>query len=160
MSHSFGFNRADTDADYESVQALVHSFIDSVAKNGNLLLNVGPRGEDAQIPQEQVSRLKGFGAWLRTNADGIYGTRPWTRAEGKTADGGRVRFTAKGVQVYAHLLDTPQSNEIIIEDAPPAKKVAHLASGRDYPCAWSGQRLKIVLDQPLRAAPAYCFLLD
>src|SRR5205085_5159376 len=54
MSHSFGYNRNDTDADYESVGSLVHGFIDAVSKNGNLLLNVGPRGADAQIPDEQL----------------------------------------------------------------------------------------------------------
>src|SRR5260221_4427567 len=72
MSHSFGFNRRDAEPDYESVSTLVRSFIDSVSKNGNLLLNIGPRGEDAQIPSEQVSRLHGFGAWLKANAEGIY----------------------------------------------------------------------------------------
>src|SRR5262249_43583538 len=77
MSHSFGFNRRDGDSDYESVASLVRSFIDTVSKNGNLLLNVGPRGEDAQIPAEQVSRLEGFGAWLKANGEAIYGTRPW-----------------------------------------------------------------------------------
>ena len=159
MSHSFGFNRADTDADYESVEALVHSFIDSVAKNGNLLLNVGPRGEDAQIPAEQVSRLKGFGAWLSANGEGIYGTRPWTRAEGKTADGGRVRFTAKGATVYAHLLDAPKTNEVIIEgaDLPAAKKIVHLASGETLACAPWANALKILLNRPLPAASAYGF---
>ena len=32
-------------------------FTDIVAKGGNLLLNVGPRGVDAQIPDEQLTRL-------------------------------------------------------------------------------------------------------
>ena len=74
---------------------LVRSFIDAVSKNGNLLLNVGPRGEDAQIPAEQLARLEGFGAWLKSNGEGIYGTRPWKRFSGKTECGIEVRFTQK-----------------------------------------------------------------
>ena len=37
---------------------------DIVAKGGNLLLNVGPRGVDAQIPDEQLARLDWLGTWL------------------------------------------------------------------------------------------------
>jgi alpha-L-fucosidase len=161
MSHSFGFNRADTDADYESVESLVHSFIDTVAKNGNLLLNVGPRGDDAQIPAPQIERLRGFGDWLRANGEGIYGTRPWTRAEGKTAGGGRVRFTAGNGALYIHLLDTPATGEILIEgaDLPDAKEAKYLANGAIFRTERTGDGLKIVLNQTLGAFPAHAFTL-
>ncbi len=162
MSHSFGFNRNDTDADYETVEALVHSFIDSVAKNGNLLLNVGPRGEDAQIPSEQIARLKGFGAWIKANGEGIYGTRPWSHAEGKTIDGARVRFVTKGGHLYAHLLDTPRHTEIVIEEAdfPPITKATHLATGEDIAVARSNTGLRLTLSKPLPTAPAHGFRLS
>ncbi len=162
MSHSFGFNRADTDADYESVEALVHSFIDTVAKNGNLLLNVGPRGEDAQIPAPQIERLRAFGAWLAANGDGIYGTRPWKRAEGKTAHGERVRFTAKDGAVYAHLLDTPQELEVVLEgfDLLEAEHAVLLATGETLACQRVAGALKIILNRPLTAALAHGFRLS
>ena len=53
MSASFGFNRADREEHYEGKAELVRSFIDTVSKNGNLLINVGPRGEDGEIPAPQ-----------------------------------------------------------------------------------------------------------
>ena len=49
--------------------------------------SLGPRGEDAQIPAGDRSRgSHGFGTyWLKANGgEGIYGTRPWTRAQGTT----------------------------------------------------------------------------
>ncbi|MBS0275328.1 MAG: alpha-L-fucosidase, partial [Proteobacteria bacterium] len=161
MSHSFGFNRADTDSDYESVETLVHSFIGTVAKNGNLLLNIGPRGEDAQIPAPQIARLRGFGDWLRANGEAIYGTRPWLRAEGKTAEGGRVRFTAGSGALYIHLLDTPEAGEILIEgaDLPAAKEAKYLANGMVFHAERTGGGLKIVLNQALSAFPAHAFTL-
>jgi alpha-L-fucosidase len=131
MSHSFGYNRRDTDADYESVECFVHSFIDTVSKNGNLLLNVGPRGEDAQIPSEQIARLEGFGRWLKLNGEGIYGTRPWKRAEGKTAEGIPVRFTQKPGAVYAHLLGSPPQRFTLLGDDLPTVHSATLLAHND-----------------------------
>jgi alpha-L-fucosidase len=162
MSHSFGYNRNDTDADYESVESLVTSFIDAVSKNGNLLLNVGPRGVDAQIPSEQLARLKGFGQWLRANGDGIYGTRPWTRFDGKTADGHAVRFAHKPGALFAHILGTPPGTDIVIngDDLPPRATARHLASGEVAACAPVAGGLRLTLRQPLAPAPAHGFGLS
>jgi alpha-L-fucosidase len=159
MSHSFGFNRNDTEADYETVDSLVRSFIDAVSKNGNLLLNVGPRGVDAQIPSEQLARLKGFGAWLRANAAGIYATRPWTRFEGKTADGTDVRFTQKAGTIYAHVLGTPAGTQIVLEgdDLPAATSGTHLATGASVAATRTEQGLMLTLSAPLEPSPAHCF---
>jgi alpha-L-fucosidase len=120
MSHSFGFNHNDTDADYLSVPDLITGFIDAVSKNGNLLLNVGPRGTDAQIPSEQAQRLEAFGQWIAINGAAIYGTRPWTRAEGLTGDNLPVRFTAKGEMVNAIVMGKPTGAEITLCDIRPA----------------------------------------
>jgi alpha-L-fucosidase len=162
MSHSFGYNRRDTDADYESVESLVHSFIDSVSKNGNLLLNVGPRGEDAQIPIEQIARLEGFGAWLKANGEGIYGTQPWTRFEGRTEDGGRVRFVQKNGVLYVHLLDKPQSLAVVLEgaDLPLATKATDLSTGASMPVRKTATGLVFTLPEPLAGRPAHAFRLS
>jgi len=161
MSHSFGFNRNDTDADYETVESLVRSFIDAVSKNGNLLLNVGPRGVDAEIPSEQIARLKGFGAWLKANGEGVYGTRPWIRFDGKTTDGTPVRFTQKDGTVYAHLLGTPSSTEIVIEgsDLPKVTGVTLLGNGEAVAMERVAGGLKLTLTAPLASAPAHGFAL-
>lgn len=162
MSHSFGFNARDRDSDYESVASLVRSFIDTVSKNGNLLLNVGPRGEDAQIPAEQIARLEGFGRWLKANGEAIYATRPWSRAEGKTDRGDDVRFTAKRGIVYAHVLGVPKSGPFLIEgtDLPASPRVIHLPSGTPIASERTAQGLLVSEDIPLLDAPARAFRLN
>jgi len=165
LSHSFGYNRRDTDADYESVGSLVASFIDTVSKNGNLLLNVGPRGEDAQIPAEQIARLEGFGRWLKANGEAIYGTRPWSRAEGRTSEGGRVRFTQKGDVLYAHLLDAPKRLEFVVEGGEELANVAAthvsvVAGGEVNACERVSAGLRVQLARPLDEAPAHALKLS
>jgi alpha-L-fucosidase len=162
LSHSFGFNRGDTDADYESVESLVASFIDTVSKNGNLLLNVGPRGEDAQIPHEQIARLEGFGTWLRANGEAIYGTRPWIRAEGKTDSGDPVRFTAKPSALYVHLTRTPTNLEFVVEgaDLPQPQRATLIATNQPVAFERRAQGLLLRLATPPPPAPAHAIRLS
>ena len=53
---------------------------DIVAKGGNLLLNVGPAGFDAQIPDEQAARLGWLGDWVDRPPRGDRGDAPLGQA--------------------------------------------------------------------------------
>ncbi|MFN8051423.1 MAG: alpha-L-fucosidase [Acidimicrobiales bacterium] len=58
MDLSFGYNKFSTEDDYLTKEELLGSLADTLAKGGNFLINVGPRGEDAQIPDEHRTRLR------------------------------------------------------------------------------------------------------
>lgn len=118
IDKSFGFNRNSKPEDFLGHEELLHSLADIVSKNGNLLLNVGPRGEDAQIPEIQLERLRWLGDFLTDNGEAIYGSRPWKRAEGTTRQGIPIRFTQKSDTLYATLLGTPTSRTVTIVDVP------------------------------------------
>lgn len=101
-------------------EVLISNLIDIVSKNGNLLLNVGLKG-DGTLPENQRAVLKELGAWLKINGEGIYGTRPWlVYGEGptKVTSGAfqeqkqpyteeDIRFTTKDSLLYAFVLNTP-----------------------------------------------------
>ena len=78
LGRSFGYNRAEGEAETIAPGDLIALLVDIVSKNGNLLLDVGPKA-DGTIPPVQMERLKALGAWLKQNGDAIYDTTPWTR---------------------------------------------------------------------------------
>ena len=161
MSHSFGFNRNDKPDDYEPAHALLHGFIDAVSKNGNLLLNVGPRGVDGGIPVEQLDRLNCFGDWLSKNGHAIYGTRPWKISDARTGCGLDVRFTTSGGDLHVILLGTPSAEELVLKDVILAEKPGHMNDGAPVTVERRGNdsvlRLHSVL--PDAAAHALTFAL-
>ena len=155
LGYSFGYNRNETVDDMLSPAELVRSFVDIVSKNGNLLINVGPMG-DGTIPTEQAERLEALGAWLAVNGEAIYGSRPWTRAEGTTDSGIGVRFTRKGADLYAILLDTPQQPQVTLTGLTiPAGASVTLFGYGDIAAVQRDSGLTVTLPSPLADAPAH-----
>ena len=66
IGNSFGYNQFEKEEHYISRDELINMFIDIVSKNGNLLLNIGPKA-DGSIPEIQKKRLFELGEWLRIN---------------------------------------------------------------------------------------------
>lgn len=148
MSRGFGFNQNEVDSDYGPPEKFVHMLIDIVAKNGNLLLNVGPRA-DGSIPEPQLRILAGLGEWLAGNGEAIYGTRPWRRFAAATDHGIAVRFTASPDQrtVYAILLGTPAApgNLTIADFDGPVSSVRLLSTGQPLDWLLTGDGLRVGL---------------
>ncbi len=132
IGHSFGYNRQEGPEDHLSVEELVQSFVDIVSKNGNLLLNVGPK-KNGRIPEIQKERLQGMGKWLDVNGEAIFGSDYWVEPEDKT-HGVEVRYTTKYNNVYAimfeWLKDTARLDIPKHVDMHPSFKVEMLGVGR------------------------------
>jgi alpha-L-fucosidase len=157
--------------DYKTTGSIVDDLVDIVSKNGSLLLNIGPR-PDGTIPEPEEKMLLEIGQWLRINGEAIYGTRPFTVfgegptavVEGPFADEKRkaftsedIRFTTKGGNLYAIVLDWPASGRVTIRSL--ARKSPHWAReiasvsllGETSPLKWT--RDDAGLNVELKASP-------
>ena len=75
LNDSWGWHAGDND--WKSPRQVADMLITLAQQNGNLLLNVGPRG-DGSIPTQSVQILETVGEWLGRYGEGIYGTEPFT----------------------------------------------------------------------------------
>jgi len=153
--------------DYKSTDRLVDGLVDIVSKNGNLLLNIGPKA-DGTIPQAIRERLLGMGAWLKVNGEAIYATRPFqVFGEGPTEvkeghfseqhikefTAQDIRFTTRGDVLYAICLDWPGEKLTIKTLAKPCplargEVAAVTLLGHDGRLEWAQDQAGLTIKLP------------
>jgi alpha-L-fucosidase len=171
---------------YKSAQTVVHTLIDVVSKNGNLLLSVPVRGNGTIDAQERAI-VEEIGRWMAVNGEGIYETRPWAifgegpvaadagapvsgagfnEGKGKPFSAADIRFTAKGETVYAFLMGWPETGKLSIQAlgsgaphlARPVERVELLGSGVALAFRQTAEGLQVTLPAE-RPALAYASAL-
>ncbi len=94
-----------TNESYKSGTKLIEMLIETRAKGGNLLLNVGPEPSGV-IPFEQERIIRELGLWLFINGEAIYKVRPWSMA--REDDVWFTRSATDSNTVYAFLTNQGQ----------------------------------------------------
>jgi alpha-L-fucosidase len=127
-------DRVFIDHKYKSARTVIHTLIDVVSKNGNLLLSVPVRG-DGTIDSDERTIVEEIGKWMRIYSECIYNTRPWKifgegpamssqveiKAQGFNEGKGKpfiaedIRFTRKGKFLYAIPLGSSGENKLVIK---------------------------------------------
>jgi len=158
-----------TDNTFKDARYVITNLIDIVSKNGNLLLNIGPRS-DGTITEEETATLLGTGQWLDINGEAIYGTRPWKvcgegpteSASGSFADQKKpftqddIRFTTRGDVLYALFLGLPDHATTITylgggQGNGTIEKISRL--GSDDAVSWTQNKEGLVI-QPAKKYPS------
>lgn len=147
--------------DYKNARQIICTLIEAVSKNGNLLLNVGPKG-DGSIPDRDREILLEIGEWMKKNKEAVYGSKPWkicgegsvNVAEGHFSDNEEppyteedFRFVSRGSSIYAFAMRFPEDGNVTIKSLGlPKEKYAPLFHGLiqevsilgyDVPVTWN-----------------------
>lgn len=99
LNGSWGYDRDNVD--FKTPDLLVRMLVDSVAKDGNMLLNIGPDGRGG-IAQRDLSSLTAIGRWMELHQDSVIGAGPTA----STPAPGTV-LTRREDRLYVHLLTWP-----------------------------------------------------
>lgn len=130
MNNNWGY--CAKDHFYKPAPMLIKKLVECVSKGGNLLLNVGPDAKGT-IPPQSMEALAAIGAWMKLNAQSIYGCG---KAGMEKPDNGRI--TRRGNTLYYHLFE----NTIGPMPLPGVKReqidrVRYLATGAEVPLSTS-----------------------
>lgn len=167
---SWGYVAHDT---YRSATSIIQLLADVVSKNGNLLLDIGPKPDGSIAPQEQAV-LRKIGQWLTTNGAAIYGSHPWrVFGEGPTTtDAGTFkeqlakpwtaadfRFTRDKDMLYAIELAWPADGTVTIHSLKPGDRVQDVRLlGSSTPVRWQSTAQGLVLHAGARPAGPAAFV--
>ncbi len=145
LGGSFAYNASETPADMLAAPELVTYLIDTVAKNGNVLINIGPDSY-GRIPLMQQAPLLGLGTWMAVNGQALYGTRPWIRF--KNNNGRELRYTYVGDALYAIVYGAVERSFTIEQPGIPWNAIEVLGAQIMHTQKHDGL-LTITLDEPI-----------
>lgn len=121
--------------EYKTAKDIILNLVDIISKNGNMLLNVGPKA-DGTLPETDREILTEIGSWLKVNGEAVYGSKvfrkhsegPVKEFEGQFTDNQvkeytpkDMRFTVKGDSIYAFVLNYPENGEVTITSLAKSK---------------------------------------
>lgn len=146
---------------YKSSREIICTLVDVVSKNGNLLLNIGPKA-DGTIPDGDQEILEDLATWMNTNGEAIRGAKSWRKygegptkiIEGQFSDQHELmfteqdyRFTVNHGNIYAIALAGTKSGEFCIssladscnQNLPEFHGIIRIISvlGYENPITWS-----------------------
>ena len=106
---------------------MVQDLVEVASKDGNYLLNIGPKGNGA-VTAGTKKVLSGIGTWMKKNGESIYGSSG-TPSQKKPSWG---RYTRKENKVYAHVIKWPKNQKLVAAKLKNKKlqKVSLLQNGK------------------------------
>ena len=152
MNRHWGWNAADED--WKSARELIRTLVDVVSKNGNLLLNVGPRA-DGSLPPQAVERLEAIGRWMRVNGEAIHGT---TGSPLGQLAWGRCTAKRRGADttLYLHVFDWPADRRLPLTCVGNEVRAARLLAQPESRLEVAREVASLVITLPQRPPDPIC----
>jgi alpha-L-fucosidase len=103
-NESYGYSKFDLS--HKPVSFFVQLLAKAASKGGNLLMNIGPKG-DGTFDIKDINILQGIGRWMQQNGESIYGTT----ASSLPFQNWGVS-TMKGNKMYLHIFNYPSDGKL------------------------------------------------
>jgi len=144
-NHSYGYHSMDHD--YKPSSHFIKILTKAAAKGGNLLLNVGPKG-NGKINDIDINILKGIGDWLKVNGEAIYGTEKTTLPVNEWGVS-----TKRDNNLYLHVFKWAENEKLVVGGLKSeVKKVYLLADSQKKALTFSRlNELDVLVDVPANA---------
>jgi alpha-L-fucosidase len=108
MNGAWGYNSGQENS-YRPVRDFVQELVTCVSRDGNLLLNIGPKG-DGSVTAGSVTILNGLASWMSTYSDSIHGAT----ASPFTTDPAWGKVTKTNGKLFAHVFTWPTNGVLQI----------------------------------------------
>jgi alpha-L-fucosidase len=119
-NESYGYSK--TDRSHKTPTHFVQLIAKAAARGGNLLLNIGPKG-DGTFDSEDTTILASVGKWMAVNQESIRGTERTPLAPQSWGES-----TRKGKTLYLHVFDWPKNGSLIVSGLKSPITRAYLLS--------------------------------
>ncbi|WP_438480510.1 alpha-L-fucosidase [Oleiharenicola lentus] len=141
-NESYGWSKFDLS--HKSVAHFVQTIAKASARGGNMLVNIGPRGDGTFDPKD-AAILRGIGAWWQVNGESIRGT---TRTPLPVQAWGES--TVRGSQLYLHVFRWPVNGRLVVGGLTSTVKSAELLTnaGRKKLTVARIDRLDVSIELP------------
>ncbi|MBT3192970.1 MAG: hypothetical protein HN341_10480 [Verrucomicrobia bacterium] len=123
IHHSYGYDKRPN-VHYKTAAELLPRVIQTVARNANSVINVGPTGL-GEIPEQAQANLAEIGDWMKTHGEGVYGTQP--TPYDSFFEWGEI--TMQDDTLYLHILDRTHTVATLPRLASQIQSATVLGSG-------------------------------
>lgn len=117
-NESYGYSRFDDS--HKPAAHFIQLLASAVSRGGNLLMNIGPKGDGA-IDGRDLKILQGIGSWMDRNGESIFGAQ----CSGLPLQSWGVT-TRKGNKLYLHVFQWPQDGKLMVGGLTSAIGKAYL----------------------------------
>jgi alpha-L-fucosidase len=122
-NESYGYSTHDKS--HKSARFFIQLLANSASRGGNLLMNIGPKG-DGTFDQKDKQILDSIGGWLKQNGAAIYGTQ-----KGMLPIPAWGVSTLKGQNIYLHVFNWPKDGNLVVGGLKSDVKTAYLLTDKN-----------------------------
>lgn len=146
MNDAWGYTKSK-EKNYRTTKYIIRELVDVASKDGNYLLNVGPKG-DGTLTAGSKKILNGFGKWMKKYSSSIYKT---TRSPFKKTPSWGT-YTRKGKVIYAHVWKWPKNGKLTVSRYKKKKiKKVYLMEKSGKKLKYTIKKNKVTIKIPKKA---------